>query len=49
MESLVEKKPQGLKGKYFTGAYIKSTMGPRWRLNLDDIDPRTNKHIWDVV
>lgn len=35
MLSLTEKKPASLKGKYYTGAFIKSTMGPRWRLNLD--------------
>lgn len=46
MKSLADKKPANLKGKYFVGAYIKSTMGPRWKLNLVDIDPRTNKSIW---
>jgi len=46
MKSLADKKPQALKGKYFINAFIKSTMGPRWRINLTDIDPRTNKCIW---
>ena len=49
MQSLVDKKPTGLKGKYFTDAFIKSTMGPRWRLNIDEIDPRSNRSIWDLV
>lgn len=34
MFALQQKKPQGLKGKYFVGAFIKSTMGPRWKLNI---------------
>mgnify|MGYP002078904326 FL=1 len=34
MNALHEKKPVGLKGKYFLNAFIKSTMGPRWKLNI---------------
>jgi len=49
MIELAEKKPTGLKGRYFTEAYLKSTMGPRWKLNLADIDPRTTKSIWPLV
>ena len=33
-ESLSERKPATLKTKYFIRAYIKSTMGPRWKLNI---------------
>jgi ribosomal protein L1 len=41
MKTLVDKRPPSLKGKYFTHAYLKSTMGPGWLINLADIDPRT--------
>lgn len=49
MKSLVDKRPPTLKGKYFTDAYLKSTMGPSWRINLVDIDPRTDKSIWGLL
>jgi ribosomal protein L1 len=49
MVSLVDKRPPSLKGKYFTDAYIKSTMGPRWRVNLNDIDPRTERSFWTLL
>ncbi len=35
MNMLQDKKPQGLKGKYFVDGFIKTTMGPRWRLNIE--------------
>lgn len=41
MTTLVDKRPPTLKGKYFTHAYLKSTMGVGWKINLVDIDPRT--------
>jgi large subunit ribosomal protein L1 len=34
MVALQDKKPVGLKGKYFVAGFIKSTMGPRWKLNI---------------
>lgn len=49
MKKLVEKRPAGMKGKYFTEAYLKSTMGPRWKINLLDIDPRTERCIWPLL
>jgi hypothetical protein len=49
MKILAAKRPNGLKGKYFVEAFIKSTMGPRWKLNINDIDPRTSKSIWDLL
>jgi large subunit ribosomal protein L1 len=49
MQSLVEKKPTGIKGRYFQEAYIKSTMGPRWKLKIEEIDPRNLKTVWDLV
>jgi hypothetical protein len=24
-------------------------MGPRWRINLNDIDPKGNKNIWGLL
>jgi large subunit ribosomal protein L1 len=49
MKTLVDKRPPTLKGKYFTHAYLKSTMGPSWKVNLVDIDPRTEKSIWGLL
>jgi large subunit ribosomal protein L1 len=49
MKSLVDRRPPTLKGKYFTDAYLKSTMGPGWKVNLVDIDPRTDKSIWGIL
>ncbi len=49
MKALADKKPPTLKGKYFVKAFLKSTMGPRWRINLNDIDPRGNKHMWSLL
>lgn len=49
MKTLVDKRPPTLKGKYFTEAYLKSTMGPRWRINLLDIDPRTERSMWSAL
>jgi large subunit ribosomal protein L1 len=49
MKALVDRRPPTMKGKYFTHAYIKSTMGPSWKLNLVDIDPRTDKSIWSLL
>ena len=49
MKALAERRPATLKGKYFTGAYLKSTMGPRWKINLNDIDPKANKNIWNLL
>lgn len=34
MNALSDRKPASLKGKYFIEAFVKSTMGPRWRINL---------------
>lgn len=49
MKALSEKKPAGLKGKYFLEAYLKSTMGPRWKLNSEMIDPRSSKSVWSLM
>jgi hypothetical protein len=38
-----------LKGKYLIAGFIKSTMGPRWKLNIEEIDPRSAKTIWNLV
>ena len=49
MKSLVDKRPPTTKGKYFTEAWVRSTMGPGWKINLVDIDPRTEKSIWTIL
>ena len=49
IESLVEKKPTGLKNKYLVSAFIKSTMGPRWKLDMELLDPKSTKNIWYLV
>jgi hypothetical protein len=46
MKALSDRRPPTLKGKYLIDAFLKSTMGPRWRIRLDDIDPKSNKNIW---
>lgn len=48
MNSLSDRRPATLKGKYFIEAFVKSTMGPRWRINLEDIDPK-GKSIWNLL
>lgn len=35
MMALQDKKPAGLKGKYLIAGFIKTTMGPRWKLNIE--------------
>ena len=40
MQALLEKKPTTIKGVYFKGGYLKSTMGPSWKLNIELLDPR---------
>lgn len=49
MKSLIDRRPPTLKGKYFLSAYLKSTMGPRWKINLGDIDPKGNKNLWSLL
>ena len=47
--ALQAKKPEKVKGKYFRAAFLKSTMGPRWRLFVDDIDPKNHRSIWHFL
>jgi large subunit ribosomal protein L1 len=49
MNALVDKKPATLKTKYLIAGFIKTTMGPRWKLNIQEIDPRHSKSIWPLV
>jgi large subunit ribosomal protein L1 len=49
MKALSERRPATLKGKYLVGAFMKSTMGPRWRINLNEIDPKGSKNIWGLL
>ena len=41
MRAIIDKRPQNLKGQYFTAAFLTSTMGPSWRINVNDIDLRS--------
>lgn len=49
MNALQDRKPLGLKGKYFLGAFLKTTMGPRWKLNVEEIEPKGLKSIWGLI
>lgn len=48
MKTLSDKKPAAVKGKYFLEAYLKSTMGPRWKLKIEYVDPKHRLYILDV-
>ena len=39
MLALGDQKPEGLKGAYFRGAFIKSTMGPGIPVDISLVDP----------
>lgn len=41
MEAISERKPATIKGSYLLAAYISSTRGEGFRVNVDDIDPRS--------
>ena len=41
----IEKKPTSIKGSYFVGAYLTTTMGPSWKINVDTIDPRNRQYM----
>jgi large subunit ribosomal protein L1 len=49
INALQDKRPPSLKGRYFITAFVKTTMGPRWKLNIDEIDPRHRKCIWPLI
>ncbi len=49
MNAVSDRRPATLKGKYLIEAFLKSTMGPRWRINLNDIDPKSIKSIWNLL
>jgi len=40
MKSLIDKKPNNLKGTYFNTAYLSSTQGPGWKIKIETIDIR---------
>jgi ribosomal protein L1 len=48
VKSLTDKKPAAIKGKYFMDAYLKSSMGPRWKLKIEWIDPKHKFYIMDM-
>ncbi len=43
MLSIVDAKPEGLKGKYFLKAHISSTMGPSIEIELPSVDPSSSR------
>ena len=48
LKTLVEKRPAAIKGKYLVEAYLKSTMGPGWKLKTDLIDPKHRLFLLDT-
>ena len=45
MKKLLEIKPNNIKNPYFISAYISSTMGPSFALDIPMIDPSNRKFI----
>lgn len=45
MDSLLENKPLAIKGLYYRDCYLKSTMGPSFKVNVENIDPRSKKFL----
>ena len=41
LDTLVEKKPEKIKGKYFNKIQIKSTNGPMFNIKVDTVDPKS--------
>ena len=48
MQALSEKKPATAKGKYMKDAFLKTTMGPRWGLNIEGVDPRSKHYLLNL-
>ncbi len=48
MQSLADKKPATSKGKYMKDAFLKTTMGPRWGINIEGIDPRSKHYLLNI-
>ncbi len=44
MESLDDKKPEKIKGKYILGAFLSSTNGPSFRVDADSLDPKSKSY-----
>jgi large subunit ribosomal protein L1 len=48
MKALSDKKPATSKGKYMRDAFLKTTMGPRWGVNIEGIDPRSKHYLLNI-
>lgn len=44
IETLHELKPAAVKGKLMKGAYVTTSQGPAWRLDMETIDPKSLKN-----
>lgn len=49
MNTLLDKRPATVKGVYFKDAYLKTTMGPSWKVNVDTIDPRNRNYMLNDI
>jgi large subunit ribosomal protein L1 len=45
VSAVAEKKPQSVKGNYFLAAYLSSTMGPSFRVDLSSIDNKGKNYL----
>jgi large subunit ribosomal protein L1 len=48
MQSIVDNKPEGLKGKYFQRAHITSSMGPGLEVDVSSVDPSSARFMLDI-
>jgi large subunit ribosomal protein L1 len=48
MQSIVDSKPDGLKGKYFLKAHISSSMGPGLEVDVSSVDPSSARFMLDI-